>query len=242
MSITKITTGKNTGGYRVRIQPIDPVTKKVIKIRSKTVSTRKEAQKLERQMWADYENKKIAQVEKTEEVFSTAFSNYCENEYKAGRWSYATYSDWNYTVRLVVEFFGKAKIKDINMDLIRTFARNYIASHKATVARNSTIDRRLQHLRQYFSILKEEGLVINPVPRNALKKFFRYDEFSITSEKYVFSEDEVISIKEEIISKLPQLPTNFWGSRIAILLALDTGMRPQEIQAVKWAQLIKDGT
>lgn len=34
---------------------------------------------------------------------------------------------------------------------------------------------------------------------------------------------------------------NYWTTRIAILIALDTGMRPQEIQALKWSQITNDG-
>lgn len=81
------------------------------------------------------------------------------------------YKDWSYTSRLVSTFFGKAKIKDVNENLVRDFARNYIATHKnAAVSKSSTIDRRLTHLRQYFEVLKEQGKIkINPVPKGALK-------------------------------------------------------------------------
>lgn len=44
-----------------------------------------------------------------------------------------------------------------------------------------------------------------------------------------------------MINRLTTLPTSYWASRIGLLIALDTGMRPQEIQAVKWSQLIDDG-
>lgn len=160
----------------------------------------------------------------------------------AGRWNGVTYTTWSYTCRLTKTFFGNTKIRDITEKDVRAFARDYITTHKnAGVSRHSTIDKQLQHLRSYFNVLQEQGIVqINPVPKNALKKFFRIDEFTASAEKYVFSEDEVTRIKKKIISDLYELSVDFWGSRIAILIALDVGMRPQEIQAVKWSQIVKD--
>ena len=177
-----------------------------------------------------------------DEIFSKAFQNYCSNEEKAGRWSLPTYKDWAYTSKLVSNYFGKVKIRNIQESNIRDFARNYIKTHNATVAKNSTIDRRLQHLRQYFNYLKEQGEIkVNPVPPRALHKFFRLDEFSTKQGKYIFSDNEVEKIKNEMIRRLYSLPTTFWVSRIGSLIALDTGMRPQEIQVVKWSNLVDDG-
>ena len=90
--------------------------------------------------------------------------------------------------------------------------------------------------------MKEQGKIkINPVPKNALHKFFRYDEFTTVQQKYIFSDEEVRDIKAEILKELLTLPTSFWTSRIGLLIILDTGMRPQEVQVVKWSQLEKDG-
>ena len=44
------------------------------------------------------------------------------------------------------------------------------------------------------------------------------------------------------MNSLLRLPADFWGSSIAVLIALDVGMRPQEIQAVKWSQLVDEGS
>lgn len=240
MALSKINSGKNKGKYRVRIQPIDPVTGKVVSIPSQIASNKVEAKKLERLMWGKYEKDGV--IPDQNNVFAIEFKAYCDGEEKSGRWSYPTYKDWSYTSRLVSNFFGKTKIKDVKEPLIRDFARNYIKEHKATVARNSTIDRRLQHLRQYFEFLKEQGKIkINPVPKNALHKFFRYDEFTTVQQKYIFSDEEVRDIKAEILKELLTLPTSFWTSRIGLLIILDTGMRPQEVQVVKWSQLEKDG-
>ncbi|WP_279096411.1 hypothetical protein [Lactobacillus taiwanensis] len=45
MALTKIKTGKNKGRYRVRIQPIDPVSGKAISIPSKIAKNLQEAKK-----------------------------------------------------------------------------------------------------------------------------------------------------------------------------------------------------
>lgn len=240
MAISRIRTGKKQGKYRVRIQPISEETGKVVSIPSQVATTRLDATKLERKMWNDYYQGKYSP--KSEVEFAKALTKYCEQENNAGRWNKVTYSTWNYTCRLVDSYFGKIKLRDVNENKIRAFARNYISTHpNAGVSRHSTIDKQLQHLRSYFGLLQEEGtVVVNPVPKNALKKFFRIDEFTTSQEKYVFSDDEVNSIKNKVINDLYTLSSDFWGSRIAILIALDVGMRPQEIQAVKWSQIVND--
>lgn len=240
MAISRIRTGKKQGKYRVRIQPISEETGKVVSIPSQVATTRLDATKLERKMWNDYYQGKYSP--KSEVEFAKALTQYCEQENNAGRWNKVTYSTWDYTCRLVDSYFGKIKLRDVNENKIRAFARNYISTHpNAGVSRHSTIDKQLQHLRSYFGLLQEEGtVVINPVPKNALKKFFRIDEFTTSQEKYVFSDEEVNSIKNKVINDLYTLSCDFWGSRIAILIALDVGMRPQEIQAVKWSQIVDD--
>lgn len=241
ISITKISKGKYTGCFRVRIQPKDLTTGKQISLPSKVADTLVEAKQLERKMWGEFESKDFARDAKANTSFAQALLDYCKGEYEAGRWSLPTFTDWNYTCRLVGKYFGKTKLKDITEPQIRAFARNYIKAHKAKVSKNSTIDRRLQHIRQYFSMLKEQDVInINPVPKNPLRKFFRIEEFSIIPEKYVFTAEEVAKIKQEIVLELANLQVDFWVSRLAILIALETGMRPQELQAIRWDQLVKE--
>ncbi|WEV39783.1 tyrosine-type recombinase/integrase [Lactobacillus sp. ESL0681] len=193
-------------------------------------------------MWAEFEEDSSVFDSKSSISFAQSLLDYCEEEHSAGRWSLSTYGDWKYTCRLVCKYFGETRIKDITELKIRAFSRNYIETHKAKVSKHSTIDRRLQHFRQYFSVLKEQGIVkINPVPKNPLRKFFRIEEFSVISEKYVFSSEEVIKIKQEIFCELKKLQVDFWVSRLAVLIALETGMRSQELQAIKWQQLVKEG-
>lgn len=74
-----------------------------------------------------------------------------------------------------------------------------------------------------------------------LSKFFRRDEMSITSKKYVLTNKEIQLLKDQIYGNIESSRINYWTTRIAILIALDTGMRPQEIQALKWSQITNDG-
>ena len=54
--IKKKTTGNRAGQWQVRIQPINPVTKKRESWPVEYAKTKSEAVSLERKMWADYEN------------------------------------------------------------------------------------------------------------------------------------------------------------------------------------------
>lgn len=80
MALTKIKTGKNKGRYRVRIQPIDPVSGKAISIPSKIAKNLQEAKKLERLMWGQYEKSGVNVEE--DATFAKRFSEYCEKEYE----------------------------------------------------------------------------------------------------------------------------------------------------------------
>ena len=142
MAISRIRTGKKQGKYRVRIQPISEETGKVVSIPSQVATTRLEATKLERKMWNDYYQGKYSP--KSEVEFAKALSKYCEKENSAGRWNKVTYSTWSYTCRLVDSYFGKTKLRDVNENMVRASARNYISTHKnAGVSRHSTIDKQL---------------------------------------------------------------------------------------------------
>lgn len=216
MSIAQIKMGKNKGKYRVRIQPTDNETGKTIPIPSKVTKTssKREARQLEERMWVQYREHKEMNLNVLDQPLAKALDSYVEEERSSGRWSSTTtYDNWKYTVKLVSQYFGKKKVKDIKEKDMRSFARNYVNTHKATVAPHSTLDRQLQNLRSYFATLKE----------------------------YVFTNNEIENLKDKIYRMLGVTGINYWTTRIAILIALDTGMRPQEIQALKWSQITNDG-
>ncbi len=131
-----------------------------------------------------------------------------------------------YTVKLVTQYFGKKKVKDIKEKDMRSFARNYVQTRSMAVAPNTMVDRLLQNLRSYFSTLKEYGILKNPVPMGPLAKFFRRDEVSMPAKKHVFSNCEIEAIRDIVYEELKVIRINYWTIRIAILIALDAGIQP----------------
>lgn len=240
MAIIKINSGRNKGQYRVRYQPIDPITGKKTSIPSVVCSTRKEAREAEKKMVADYQAGKYKHWDLLSQTLSGAFESYVKEEAQLGRWEEPTLKDWNYTLRLVKEYFNNTKLVDIDQKAMQRFARNYVQEHSTTVTKDSTVSRRLQHLRQFFKSLQDKGLEVNPVPERALSKFFRRDEFTVKREKKTFTADEIVRLEDQIYKELSRARVNFVGSRLAILIALQTGMRPQEIQALRWDCLITE--
>lgn len=193
-------------------------------------------------MWVHYRERQDLAFNALNQPLVKVLNNYVEEEYTPGRWSLiTTYNNWKYTDKLVSRFFGKKKVRDIKEKDIRNFAREYVRSHKTTVVPHSTIARQLQNLRAFFFILQDYGLTKNPVPIKALSKFFRRDEMTLPVKKYVFTNDEISRLKIEIYRQLENTGVSHGTTKIAILISLETGMRPQEIQGLKWSNLYVNG-
>ena len=242
MAITLIKSGKKKGHYRVRIQPVDKLTGKKISIPSEvTKSTDKlEAFKIQSEMWSRFNSTMDKVNHVLDQPFADVLSSYIERCYKNGKWEISTYNDWKYTSKLVKAFFNNQKLKDVREDNIRIFAHDYVKKHHTIVGRNTTVDRQLQHLRSFFDYMKRYGLSYNPVPKSPLKEFFRKSEMTLPAKVYTFSSNEISLLKQEIRTELEKTTFIYWCSRLAILLALDTGMRPQEIQAIQWNEFVED--
>lgn len=242
MAIRLIENGKNKGHYRVRIQPINKLTGKPDKVPSKVTKTknRSEAIKLESRMWQEYHGRLDNKNDIIKKPLAEVLSEYVESNHDKGKWESSTYYDWSYTVTLVKEYFGRQKICDIREEDISDFAHCYVKKHNVTVGRNTTVDRQLRNLRSFFSRMKRYGLMFNPVPKSPLNEFFKKGDMTVPKEKYIFTDKEMKSLKKKLISEIEAVPFIHWGSRLAILIALDTGMRPQEIQALRWDELVEE--
>lgn len=231
--IKKMTTGKHKGKYQVRIQPINKITGKRESWPVDYASNRSTAKALERKMWADYEEG--MQLADGNAVFAGEFRKYVNR--KKNTISPVTYRDWNNSANEFEKYFKNIKIKDVSERLVEQFARDFIRDHKATVGRATVIDHRLTHMRSFFNELIGKVVKENPVPEQYLDKFFRKNEFSVGKQRYLFTSTELKAIKAQIQTELNNTTIANWGTRLAIWIDLETGMRPGEIQALKFKNI-----
>ena len=227
MAIPLIKSGKKKGHYRVRIQPVDKTTGKTIKIPSVITNgtTRSEAVNLETKLWAKFHDEVKIENQMLDQPLAEVFQKYVDECHDNDRWEDSTYYDWQYTAKLIKKFFGRQKIKDVREADVNSFAHDYVKKHKTRVAKHTTIDRQLQNIRSFFNKMRQYGLTVNPVPESALSQFFRKGDMTIPDKKYVFTSDEVNAIRTTLFAELKDTPFIYWGSRLAILIALDTGTK-----------------
>ena len=76
------------------------------------------------------------------------------------------------------------------------------------------------------------------MPEQYLDKFFRKSDFIVGKQQYLFANDELESIKEQIQLELNNTTIANWGTRLALWIDLETGMRPGEIQALRFKNLV----
>lgn len=231
-------TGKHSGEYQVRIQPINKVTSKRESWPVEYAKTNRAAKALERKMWADYEDgMKLADGNA---VFADEFQRYVNQ--RKDTISPVTFRDWNNSAIEFQKYFKNTKIRDVNERLVEKFAHDFVRNHKATVGRATVIDHRLGHMRSFFKELVGKVVKENPVPEQYLNKFFRKSEFSVGRKRYLFAKDELEAIKKQLQLELNNTTISNWGTKLALWIDSETGMRPEEVQALKFENLVvKDG-
>lgn len=231
--IKKMTTGKHKGEYQVRIQPINKITGKRESWPVDYASNRKTAKSLERQMWADYEEG--LQLADGSAIFADEFQKYIEQ--RKNTISLVTYRDWDNSSKEFKKYFKNTKIRDVTERLVEQFAHDFVRKHKATIGRATVIDHHLTHMRSFFKELVGKVIKENPVPEQYLDKFFRKSDFSISKQRYLFTNTELKAIKAQIQTELNNTTIANWGTRLAIWIDLETGMRPGEIQALRFKNI-----
>lgn len=234
--IKKMKTGKHAGEYQVRIQPINKITHKRESWPVEYAKDRRTAKALERKMWSDYEDG--MQLADGNAVFADEFQKYVDRRKNAI--SPVTYRDWQNSANEFKKYFKDTKIKDVTEQLVEQFAHDFVRERKVTVGRGTVIDQRLTHMRSFFKQLVGQVVKKNPVPDGYLEKIFRKSDFSVKQQQYVFSNTELKSIKDQIKLELGETTVANWGTRLALWIDLETGMRPGEVQALKFNNLVEE--
>lgn len=237
MTVMKIETGKHAGEYRVRVQPTSKITGKRISLPVEYARTQREAKQLETKLWLKYTTGQAYDAQN--DPLADCFEEYVETEYQRGRWSDNTYASWRCTARVIRKYFPHAKLRNVTENQVREFARKFVADRKVDVSPKSQIMRCLTHMRSFFSEYTGSVFAQNPVPEKALEKFFRIDEVTTSHKRYVLTEEEMQRLISEITDGLNFADARKCVSRLAIYVDLQTGMRPQEIQALRWSNLCK---
>ena len=231
--ITKVKNGKHVGKWKVRIQPVD-ITGKRISFPVKYADSKKEAVKLERKLWAEYEDG--LNLSDGNAIFADTFQKYVNR--RAKTISPVTLKAWQESANDFKAYFKQAKISKITTSLVSKYAHDYVDKHQATVSKSSIIAKRLIHMRNFFKTLEGKAIKENPVPEGALKLFFKQSDFSVSKEWYILSSDELKQIRNLIIKELNHSSVMNWGSKLAILIESYTGMRVGELQALKFNNVV----
>lgn len=232
--ITKITTGKHKGEFQVRIQPVDPATGKRISWPVQYAKTKRDAKKIEGQLWSRLDEGE--DLSHANDVFADAFDKYIENRNSMSVWSPVTYRDWSYSAKIFHEYFGKLKIKQVTLNTVIKFAHTFVKQRGVTVSKNSMIARRLSHLNSFFRDTLHKPLL----PKDALQTvIFRRSDFSVQQKNYLFSDSDLDNLQTRIKDDMTKLRVSYCATRLAIWIASETGMRTQEIQALRFSNLKK---
>ena len=240
--IKKILKGEYKGLWSVRIQPT--VNGKRTSI-TKRAKTKLEAQKLEIDLKVKYAGYKNGLPSITDESeFLVEYTKYVEK--KAQSITATTNRSWSYSLTLLNEYLKKEnetdiQLKDIDQHFFNDFAHWYIKNHpKASVKKSTVIDVTLAHFRAFFTFLLDKAVLnVNPIPRGYLKLFFKQSDFSTGRKWHLFSKDEVAALRKELLKEYKSSTVANSVSKLALLVDTYLGLRPEELQVLKFDQLVK---
>lgn len=232
--IKKVIKGKHVGQWKVRIQPVDKATGKRISFPVQYANSKKEAIKLERNLWAEYEDGLNFSDGKVS--FAKAFQKYVDR--RANTISPVTLKSWQESANDFNTYFGNTQINKVTTQLVSDYAHEYVEKNQVTVSRSSTIAKRLVHMRNFFKSIEGKVVKENPVPEGALKLLFKQSDFTVPKEWYIFSSNELDEIRNLIEKDLQHSSVMNVGSKLAILIESYTGMRIGELQALKFNNVV----
>lgn len=245
MAITKITKGKDKGKYRVRIQK--RAQGKVIPFPSEVCDTKADAKKCEAKMVLEFDRlyPETRYGDLTQPLYKV-LDQYIDAQWDLDRWSSkSTLKAWKYLARVIKKYLGNKRAIDVKRHDIDVWVHAFVADKEKegkplAISPHSSLAKMLQNLRKFFADMQEYGIQRNPVPIRPVQHFFRKDQQSNPREKRVFTSKEIKAITKEVYQELTETEPNYWPSRIAILLCLSCGFRPQEVQALRFSDLMVD--
>lgn len=236
--IKKMTGGRHKGYWQVRVQLW---TKEGVKSSPRQyVKTKTEANKLEVKLKAELIKAKEKGTSNQEDrPFIEVLSEFIEK--KKESWSIPTYASWCFTLAQVKKYMphNERSVKSITFTDISDFARAYKSDRHLEVIKDGVLNRRLQHLRTFFRAMRINP---SPVPASPLKAIFNISERTVSKKRQtILTDSEVKQLKDRIFEDLKTLPVKKQASRVFLLVLIDTGMRPEEVQALCWQDLKQEG-
>ncbi|MHA5112435.1 tyrosine-type recombinase/integrase [Oenococcus oeni] len=155
-----------------------------------------------------------------------------------------TVLSWETTGKFLEKYFDRIKIKDLSENLIRKRCLNY-ASGKSH-SKDSSISKHLIHLNAFLSYcVKKRILDSNPIPTSYMGQWFgrgvRKKMIEMNKNKVgvrVLEPSEIKSIRNYFKINLHENDPSKNVSKIAIMIDVFTGIRPQEIQALRPSDMI----
>ena len=240
MAIKKITNSRSKyyGQYRVRVEPV--VNGKKVSVPVHYASTKRQAELLQSRLML--EAAKGLDYRDANMTLAKAFSNFVKQQQEYDRWSPMTLKAWLFTAKMIEQYCSNLKIKDCNENTMRKFVHDYINDPKrhAKVTPHGTVSKMLTQLRCFFKTLVGTTIKASqmPIPENrSLQKMFRIDEQVATPEKYILTDQEVQDFIKLIRNDLATCDVKNSVSRLSAWIQLETGMRTQELQALRFNDL-----
>lgn len=138
----------------------------------------------------------------------------------------STYAGYKYTLKILLEYFGRMTIADIAPYHINQFMDTLLARNVSV----SLFRKCRAMLIQIFDAAESNGLVVRNAARLSKKS---RSKMEITSTKDAYTAEEVAHLLEE-------LPLDMIGCSIRVLLG--TGMRVQELLALHRDDIAVDGS
>lgn len=232
--IKQMTSGRHKGYWQVRAQVW--TKEKTLSSPRQYVKTKTEAKRLEAVLTAElYKRKEERSVPQEDQPFVDVLSNFIDK--KKDSWSIPTHSSWCFTLAQVKKYMPHKErpVKEITFADISDFARAYRTDRHLEVIKDGVLNRRLQHLRTFFRAMQINP---SPVPASPLKAIFTRAEMTVSKRKQtIMTDSEVKRLKDRLFDDLKNLPIKKQASRAFLLVLLDTGMRPEEAQALRWQDL-----